>query len=106
MATTPPTPSPVPTPDDGADTLGQRQRQALRAHRLQVGGAQRADGMADGLEIIDDVQVLEALRFAERARRERPGAVGELHAVRFDAAGNRHRGAAAVAAGTPGVALR
>jgi hypothetical protein len=80
--------------DDGADAMIQGHRQALRTDGLEVRAAQRADRMTDGLEIVDDVQVLETLRLAECARGERPGAVGELHVVRLDAAGNRHGGAA------------
>ena len=67
--------------------------------------AQCTNRVADGLEIVDDVQVVEALRFAQRARRERPGAVGELNAILLDAARNRDR-RAVQAAGTPGVSLR
>ena len=49
--------------------------------------------MTDGFKVIDDLQILEALRLAERAGRERPGAVGELHAILFDPPGDGHRGA-------------
>jgi hypothetical protein len=55
--------------------------------------AQHAHRVADCFEIVDDLQMLEALRLRQRPRRERPGAVRELHAVFIDAAGDRHGGA-------------
>ena len=70
-----------------------RQRQTLRSDGLQIRGAQRADRVAHGFEVVDDVQVLEVLRLAQRPRRKGPGAVGELHVVLFDASGDRDRGA-------------
>ena len=62
------------------------------ADGLQIRGAQRADRMTHGFEVVDDVQVLEALRFAERPRRKRPATVGELHAILFDPPGHRDGG--------------
>ena len=59
---TPPTPSPVPTPTMAQTPWRHRQRQALRANGIEIGGAQRADRMTHGFEIVDDVQVLEVLR--------------------------------------------
>ena len=57
---------------DGADALGHGQRQALRADGVEICRAQGADRVAHGFEVVDDVQVLELLRFAERPRGERP----------------------------------
>jgi hypothetical protein len=66
---------------------------------------QRPDGVSDGLEVVDDMQVFEALRFAERAGGKRPAAVGEL----TRSCSTRPATATAARfrdAGMPGVALR
>ena len=78
--------------EDGADALLHRQGQTSRADGLQVRGAQRAHGVTHGFEVVDDAQLLEALRLAERTCGKRPAAVGELHTVCIDAARDRDGG--------------
>jgi hypothetical protein len=77
--------------EDGARALDHRKAKPLRADGSEVGAAQRAYRVPDGLEIVDDLQVVEALRLAQRTRRKIPGAVRELNTVLFDPPRDRDR---------------
>ena len=70
LATTPPTPRPVPTPTMAQTPCVNGNDSRCGPDRLQVRGAQRADRVPDGFEVVDDVQVLEVLGFAQRPRRK------------------------------------
>ena len=91
LAMTPPTPRPVPTPTMAQTPWVMGSDRRCEPMGLRSAARKRADCVADGFEVVDDVQVLELLGLAQRPRRKRPRAVGELHLVMVDATGDRDR---------------